>query len=78
MLHASVYKYIMVHCQANEFNELREKFCHRECNLETLALEIYSRFSRSLTARGYLLGNPPGYKANKLGIIRTLFKCGKT
>ena len=27
---------------------------------------IYSRFSRSFTARGYLLGNPPGYKANKL------------
>ena len=29
---------------------------------------IYSRFSRSFTARGYLLGNPPGYKANKLYI----------
>ena len=27
---------------------------------------IHSRFSRSFTARGYLLGNPPGYKANKL------------
>ena len=27
---------------------------------------IYSRFSRSFTARGYLLGYPPGYKANKL------------
>ena len=27
---------------------------------------IYSRFSRSFTARGYLLGNPPGYKANQL------------
>ena len=29
-------------------------------------IEIYSRFSRSFTAREYLLGNPPGYKANKL------------
>ena len=34
MLHAFVYKYIIVHCQANELNELKEKFCHREFNLE--------------------------------------------
>ena len=27
---------------------------------------IYSRFLRGFTARGYLLGDPPGYKANKL------------
>ena len=33
---------------------------------ELVVKEIYSRFSRSFTARGYLLGNPPGYKANKL------------
>ena len=29
-----------VHCQANKFNELKEKFCQREFNLELFALEI--------------------------------------
>ena len=39
LLHACVYKYIIVHWQTNELNELREKFCHREFNLETSTLE---------------------------------------
>ena len=50
------------------FLKIRKYFwyCFSIWKEKELALQIYSRFSRSFTARGVSSRNPPGYKANKL------------
>ena len=47
--------------------KLKSRSGHKKYDGEIVTkMQIYSRFSRSFTARGYLPRNPPGFKANKL------------
>ena len=55
-------KVFLIHKKRERKKEGRKKI-EEKCAMNST---IYSRFSRSLTARGSLLGNPPGYKVNKL------------